>query len=135
MWFSTYPEFGRYHHHLQRLQRDGGWVVSAFGRRWYARAHDLGQLLNAPVSSASSDLLLFGLEATYSKLCTLGQPVAIVHDEIDVLIVSRSFSAEAFLEIAWTMASVDPRFPLRVNVACGSSWGTVEKRLLVSVHD
>jgi hypothetical protein len=135
MWFSAYPEFEHYHRHLQRLQADGQWVVSPFGRRWYARSRDLGQLINAPISSASSDLLLLGLDAVYPKLCALGQPVAVVHDEIDVITASGFFDVDAWRDIARTMAGIDPRFPLRVNVAVGSSWGTVEKRLSVSAHD
>jgi DNA polymerase-1 len=132
-WLRAYPELQRWQDDIRRRLWQGEPITSAFGRRWKIdpeAPRSWNQALQAPVASTASDLLLFGLNAVWDRLEAIGTVINLIHDEVDVLIPTGSWSdlAPTVREIAQTMAEIDPRFPMRVEVAVGPDWGaTVEQ--------
>jgi DNA polymerase I-like protein with 3'-5' exonuclease and polymerase domains len=132
-WFRAYPEIASWHEATEARLLRGDPIESAFGRRWRLPTDSFRQrnrALAAPISSTASDLLLMGTASTWDALTNQGIVVNLVHDEIDVLIPSGSFDAGAWHEIARAMAAIDPRFPMRVEVAVGPDWGSTVKQFV-----
>lgn len=125
-WFRVFPEIALWHDkvRLDILYRRE--VTSPLGRHRsipLAHRHSLNMALNAPIQGTVSDLLLLGLDRTYPWP---GRLVNVVHDEADFLIPAGSFDRCAWERFAGTVARVVPRYPMRVEVSRGSSWGTTE---------
>jgi DNA polymerase I-like protein with 3'-5' exonuclease and polymerase domains len=125
-WFRAYPEIWAWQEQTTATLARGGIIKSAFGRQWAfpagSQAHR-NRALAAPISSTSSDLLLLGADQVWERLERQGVVTNLVHDELDVLIPAGSFDPAAWREIALAIASVDPRFPMTVEVSVGPSWG------------
>ena len=124
-WFKLFPEVFLWH---ERVKLDIHWhrqVTSPMGRTRtvpFLSKHDYNVALNAPIQGTVTDLLLLGLDVTYPWP---GELVNIVHDEVDLLIPKGSWGARrsAFREMGTKMAGVDSRFPMRVEIAVGPTWG------------
>jgi DNA polymerase-1 len=135
-WFRAYPEIKAWQDDIRRRLWRGEPITSAFGRRWQIdpqAPRSWNQALQAPVASTASDLLLFGLDAVGDRLEGCGEIVNLVHDEIDVLIPVGAWStlAETVRDIAQTMAGIDRRFPMRVEVAVGPDWDSTAEQFTV----
>jgi hypothetical protein len=135
--FNSYPEVLAWQRETARKLRAGIPIESAFGRRWIRSTNQRGvwnQLLAAPISGTTTDLLLTGLDAAWSLLEQCGvELVNLVHDEADFLARADAWPdiAKTIEAAAWTMAEVDRRFPMRVEVAIGPDWGSTKKQFVV----
>jgi hypothetical protein len=135
-WFRAYPEIKAWQDDIRRRLWRGETITSAFGRCWQIdpeAPRSWNQALQAPIASTASDLLLLGLDAVGNRLHGCGEIVNLVHDEIDVLIPVGAWStlAETVRDIARTMAAIDRRFPMRVEVAVGPDWGSAVEQFTV----
>jgi hypothetical protein len=60
-----------------------------------------------------------------------GRLVNIVHDSVDVVIAKGTFNDEAWRTIASVIVGMDARFPMKIAVAVGPSWGDTQERFTV----
>jgi DNA polymerase-1 len=130
-WFASFPEIASWQAETIGRLEAGEPIRSPFGRTWTIPPHSSHQrnmALNAPIQSAASDLLLFGLDAVWDRLP--GLVVNLVHDELDVLIPCGTFDETQWRAIARTIAGTDSRFPMRVEVAVGPDWGSTETKFV-----
>src|SRR5579871_3356643 len=130
-WFATFPEMAAWQRAMTRTLERGEPIRSPFGRSWKISphsSHERNMALNAPIQSAASDLLLIAADAVWDLFP--GLVVNLVHDEIDVLIPKGTWDEAQWRAIARRMASVDARFPMRVEVALGPDWGSTRERFV-----
>jgi hypothetical protein len=135
-WFRAYPEIKAWQDDIRRRLWRGETITSAFGRCWQIdpqAPRSWNQALQAPIASTASDLLLLGLDAVWDRLDACGTIVNLVHDEVDVLIPVGAWStlAGTVRDIAQTMAGIDRRFPMRVEVGVGPDWGSAVEQFTV----
>jgi DNA polymerase-1 len=135
-WFDAYPEIRAWQHDTQDRLGRGEAITSAFGRQWTLDGDRQGawnEALAAPVSSTASDLLLLGADAVWTNLSACSEIVNLVHDELDVLIPKGAWLdlEPTFRSIAAQMAAIDPRFPMRVEVAMGPDWGSTVSQFTI----
>jgi hypothetical protein len=135
-WFRMFPEVRDWQNTIAARLGRGQAIESAFGRQWqkaHGRAIRWTEALAAPVASTTSDLLLFVVDAMWERLAAIGDVVNFVHDEVDLLVPKGAWPEieGAVREIAQAMAGIDPRFPMRVEVAVGPSWGETQERFTV----
>jgi DNA polymerase-1 len=135
--FNLYPEVLAWQRETARKLRAGTPIESAFGRRWIRSADQRGvwnQLLAAPISGTTTDLLLTGLDAAWPLLEQSGvELINLVHDEADFIAPADAWPdiAKTIEAAARTMAEADSRFPMRVEVATGLDWGSTKKQFVV----
>jgi DNA polymerase I-like protein with 3'-5' exonuclease and polymerase domains len=133
---AAYPEIAAWQAAIRDAFWRGGTIHSVYGRQW-KRSKSMTNwrsALAAPISSVASDLLLMGADSVWDRLSALGEICNLVHDEIDVLIPKGAWPdlAPAFREIAMIMATIDPRFPMQVEVAVGPGWGSTIEQFTAS---
>src|SRR5262249_24289156 len=135
-WLAAYPEIPEWQERIRRRFFGGGAVTNAIWREWVRLEGELWEqkpALAAPVGSTALDLPLLRARRCLGPLYALGGIVNLVHDEIDVLIPKGAWPdlAGEFRTIAETMAGIDPRFPMQIEVAVGPDWGSTTKRFVV----
>ena len=128
--FTAFPEIRAWQKRTVAAIRVGQPIASPLGRVWSIRAdsrREQNQAMNAPIQATASDLALLGLDRAWDRIAAQGQVVAIVHDSVEVVIPKDKFDEASWREIAHIITSVDPRFPMRLEVAVGPSWGEAEE--------
>jgi hypothetical protein len=129
--FAMFPEIRTWQDAQMARMRQGLPITSAFDRTWSIPADDWHQRnmgLNAPIQSGASDITLLGLDRAWTRIEAQGRVINVVHDSVDVLIPMGTFDPAAWHEIARTIAGVDPRFPMQIEVAVGPDWGSTRER-------
>ncbi len=128
--FTAFPEIRAGQERTVEAIRAGQRITSPLGRTWSIRAdswHEQNQAMNAPIQATASDLALLGLDCAWDRIEAQGQVVAIVHDSVEVVIPKGTFDEAAWREIAHIITGVDPRFPMRLEVAVGRSWAETDE--------
>jgi hypothetical protein len=124
--FTLFKEIRLWQDQQHRAMRRGHVIRSPLGREWRIPAdnwHQMNEGLNAPIQSTASDLMLMGLDRAWPLIEAHGDVMNIVHDSVEILIPKGPFNEAAWRDIARTIATVDQRFPMRIGVAYGPSWG------------
>jgi len=124
-WRKAFPEIIRWHDKVELEIYNNRAITSPMGRVRsvpFLSKHDYNVALNAPIQGTVSDLLLLGLDVAYPWP---GELVNIVHDEADLLVPKGTWGEcrAQFQEMGIKMAQVSPKFPMRVEIAVGDSWG------------
>jgi DNA polymerase I-like protein with 3'-5' exonuclease and polymerase domains len=136
--FGLFPEIRAWQQHQEARMRRGEPITSPLGRTWQISAtdwHGINQGLNAAIQATASDLTLLGLDRAWDRITAHGQVASLVHDSVEVIIPKGTFDPTAWREIARTIAGVDARFPMQIEVSAGPDWGSTVEQFTVSVHE
>lgn len=128
--FTAFPEIQAWQEQTKETICAGRRITSPLGRTWSIPAnswHEMNQSMNAPIQATASDLTLLGLDRAWDLIEAQGQVVAVVHDSVEVVIPKGTFDEAAWREIAGIITSVDPQFPMRLEVAVGPSWAETDE--------
>jgi DNA polymerase I-like protein with 3'-5' exonuclease and polymerase domains len=136
--FTLFKEIRRWQDRQHQAMRLGDVIRSPLGREWRIPAdnwHQMNEGLNAPIQSTASDLMLMGLDRAWPLIEAQGQVMDVVHDSVEILVPKGTFNEAAWRAIARTIVSIDSRFPMKIDISYGSSWGELGDPLTVGGED